>query len=171
MKSEQINELAAALSKAQGQMEGAKKDTQNPFFKSKYADLASVWEAIRKPLSENGLSVVQGTSIRSFIPAESTIAMDFEADALILETTLLHASGQWITSITPVRAKDDSPQAMGSAITYARRYALAAIVGVYQEDDDANMAQKIQQTQVKPPTNVRPQQSTPSRPIGSHNNL
>lgn len=162
MKSEQINELATALAKAQGQIEGAKKDTQNPFFKSKYADLASVWEAIRKPLSENGLSVVQTTRP----PTKE------EDNYMVLDTMLLHVSGQWISGSIPVIAKDQTPQAMGSAMTYARRYALAAIVGVYQEDDDANMAQKIQQTQVKPvqPT-PKPQSPVSTRPVGAHNNL
>jgi hypothetical protein len=126
--SEQINELAAALAIAQGQITGALKDSANPFFKSKYADLASVWDACRKHTSENGLAVIQTT-------------MANESGAYVV-TTLAHKSGQWIRGFLPIKAKDDGPQAQGSGITYARRYALAAIVGVAQVDDDANAASK-----------------------------
>lgn len=124
--SEAINELAAALAKAQGEITGALKDSANPFFKSKYADLASCWDACRGPLSKNGLSVVQG--------------LDVSDGHLYLKTRLMHATGQWISSTTPVTPKDDTPQGMGSALTYARRYALTAMVGVAQVDDDANAA-------------------------------
>lgn len=127
MQSEQINELAAALSKAQASITGALKDSANPFFKSKYADLASCWDACRKQLTDNGLSVMQTT--------------DIVADTVVVRTTLAHSSGQWISGILPVRAKDESPQAQGSGITYARRYALAAMVGLAQIDDDAEAAQ------------------------------
>ena len=127
MQSEQINELAAALSKAQASITGALKDSANPFFKSKYADLASCWDACRKQLTDNGLSVIQTT--------------DIVADTVVVRTTLAHSSGQWISGILPVKSKDDSPQAQGSGITYARRYALAAMVGLAQIDDDAEAAQ------------------------------
>lgn len=125
--SEQINDLAAALAKAQGQITGALKDSANPFFKSKYADLASCWDACRKQLSENGLSVIQTTTV--------------DNGHVLVETTLAHSSGQWIRGSLPVKVKDDGPQAQGSGITYARRYALAAIVGLAQIDDDAEAAQ------------------------------
>jgi hypothetical protein len=124
--SESIKDLAAALAKAQGEITGALKDSANPFFKSKYADLASCWDACRLPLSKNGLSVVQGMQV-----AEGN---------LYLITRLLHSTGEWISSQTPVTPKDDTPQGMGSALTYARRYALTAMVGVAQVDDDANAA-------------------------------
>ena len=127
MQSEQINELAAALSKAQASITGALKDSANPFFKSKYADLASCWDACRKQLTDNNLSVIQTT--------------DIVLDTVVVRTTLAHSSGQWISGILPVRAKDESPQAQGSGITYARRYALAAMVGLAQIDDDAEAAQ------------------------------
>lgn len=125
--SEQINEIATALAKAQGAMSGAVKDAANPFFKSKYADLASVWEACRQPLSENGLAILQSP----------------EADGLrvTLETLMLHTSGQWFRNTLSVSAKDDSPQAIGSAITYLRRYVLQSFAGVAPEDDDAEAAQ------------------------------
>jgi hypothetical protein len=127
MQSEQINELATALAKAQSQITGALKDSSNPFFKSKYADLASCWDACRKQLTDNGLSVVQTTNLIE--------------GQVVVTTTLAHSSGQWISGHLPVKAKDDGPQAQGSGITYARRYALAAIVGLAQIDDDAEAAQ------------------------------
>src|SRR5882762_6113122 len=121
--SDTINELAGALAKAQGEITGALKDSSNPFFKSKYADLASCWEACRAPLSKNGLAVIQTTTFRD--------------GQLYLITTLAHASGQWIRGELLVKVKDDGPQAQGSGLTYARRYSFAAIVGLAQIDDDA----------------------------------
>ena len=125
-RSENINELAAALAKAQGAMSHAVKDSLNPGYKSRYADLASVWEACRKPLADNGLSVTQLPE-----PAET---------GLRLNTILMHTSGQFISSQIQMPLMKADPQGYGSALTYARRYALAAIVGVYQDDDDANSA-------------------------------
>ena len=125
--SESIADLAAALSKAQASITGALKDSANPFFKSKYADLASCWDACRKPLTDNGLAVIQ--------------TIEAGEGRAVLVTTLCHASGEWIKSYCPILTKDDSPQALGSAITYARRYALAAMVGLAQIDDDAEAAQ------------------------------
>jgi hypothetical protein len=124
--SEHVNELAAALAKAQGQIEGAVKDSANPFFKSKYADLQSVWAACRKPLSDNGLSVLQSPST--------------DGMRVSLETMLLHSSGQWVKGVVSVTAKEDSPQAVGSCITYLKRYALQSFAGVAPEDDDAEAA-------------------------------
>lgn len=127
MQSESIAALAAALSKAQADITGALKDSSNPFFKSKYADLASCWDACRKQLAANGLCVIQTTNT---------------TDAgVVLVTTLAHSSGEWIRGVLPVVTKDAGPQAQGSGITYARRYALAAIVGLAQIDDDAEAAQ------------------------------
>lgn len=125
--SEQINELAAALAKAQAEMEGAKKDTVNPFFKSKYPDLASVREAVNGPLTKHGLAVVQSPSA---------------AGAVVTVVTLLaHSSGQWVRGEASCTAKDDSAQSVGSATTYLRRYALQSFAGVAPEDDDAEAAQ------------------------------
>lgn len=135
--SEQINELAAALSKAQSEMSPAKKDTDNPFFKSKYADLASVWEACRKCLTENNLSVVQ-------LPEQSE-------SGLMLRTILMHQSGQYISSVFNMPLGKCDPQGYGSALTYARRYSLAALVGVYQDDDDANKATEQTKEHAKEP--------------------
>jgi hypothetical protein len=125
--SESIAALAAALSKAQASITGALKDSANPFFKSRYADLASCWDACRKPLTDNGLAVIQ--------------TIEAGEGRAVLVTTLCHASGEWIKSYCPILTKDDSPQALGSAITYSRRYALAAMCGLAQIDDDAEAAQ------------------------------
>lgn len=126
LQSPEIGELAAALAKAQGQIKEAKRDRENPFFKSSYADLGSVWEACREALSSNGLAVIQTLSGYGK-----------------LRTTLAHSSGQWIVSLYPINPVKDDPQGLGSAVTYARRYAMAAIVGVAPagEDDDAERAQ------------------------------
>ena len=123
LKSDSINEIATALAKAQGKIKAALKDSSNPFYKSKYADLSAIWGACREALSENGLSVTQ-------------LAFATEGNSVGIETVLLHSSGQWLGEkmILPV-AKFDA-QGIGSAITYARRYALAAIVGVVADDDD-----------------------------------
>jgi hypothetical protein len=126
LKSESIAQLADALSKAQAEMEAAKKDSANPFFKSKYADLASVWDACRGPLGKYGLSVCQMPET-----GEGVIAV---------HTMLMHSSGEWISSELRMRPIKDDPQGLGSAITYARRYALAAAVGIAPEDDDGNQA-------------------------------
>lgn len=127
-KSEQINELASALSKAQGVIIPASKDSDNPFFKSKYADLASVWEVARKPLADNGLAITQHPSA--------------DGNIVTVKTIILHSSGQYMASDLTMVAKDASPQAIGSCITYLRRYSLSSIVGIASEvDDDANAAQ------------------------------
>lgn len=128
LKSEQINELAAALAKAQGQIEGAKKSSSNPFFKSKYADLAECWNTCREALTANGMSVIQ-------MPEEIN-----ENGRLNITTMLAHSSGQYITSTLTMTVTKLDPQAIGSAITYGRRYALAAMVGLAQEDDDGEKA-------------------------------
>lgn len=127
MQSSTIGALAGALAKAQSKIKGAVKDSANPFFKSSYADLQSVWDACREPLTSNGLAVIQTT--------EET------ANGTVLVTTLAHSSGEWIQGRLPVIAMKNEPQAYGSAISYSRRYALASLVGVYQTDDDAEQAQ------------------------------
>jgi hypothetical protein len=121
-KSESIKELATALCKFQGAVEKIKKSELNPFFKSKYADLSSILDVIRTPLSENGLSFVQ------FPKAE------YE-----LETMLMHTSGEWMSETYKMTPVKNDPQGMGSVITYQRRYALGAILGLNIDiDDDGN---------------------------------
>ena len=137
MKSESIKELATALAKAQGQIKGALKDSANPFFKSKYADLSSVVEAIREPLAGNGLSYVQ-------------IAHEKE-NAAAFETLILHSSGEWLScGVMSVPVTKADAQGFGSAMTYARRYSLSAAFGVAPEDDDGNAAAKSAPKQDSP---------------------
>lgn len=126
-KSEQINELASALAKAQADIKPASKNVENTFFKSSYADLASVWDACRVALTKNGLSVSQ-------------IVESDDGCILCIHTVLMHTSGQFVSGIFRVKPSKSDPQSMGSATTYARRYALSAIVGVAPEDDDGNRA-------------------------------
>lgn len=126
-KSESVKELATALARAQNQIQGAAKDKTNPHFRSAYADLASVWDACREALTKNGLSVVQ-----TCIPSDG--------QSVAVETTLLHSSGEYIGSCLVMPVPKFDPQGVGSAITYARRYALAAMVGVAPEDDDGEGA-------------------------------
>jgi len=118
--------IATALSKAQGVMQGAKKDKKNPFFHSSYSTLASVFDAIRDPFSSNGLSVSQMIDVK-------------DDGKQILRTQILHSSGEFLESRMwlPIEL---NPQKMGSAITYARRYSLMAIAGIPSEDDDGNQA-------------------------------
>ncbi len=131
MLSENIAELAKALATAQGKIVNAAKNQDNPHFKSKFADLAGVWDVIRLPLSENGLSVVQ-------LPRA-------QGNQVTITTILLHSSGQSVTNELTLSARDASIQSIGSAITYGRRYALQAVCGVAQEDedDDGNAAQGV----------------------------
>jgi hypothetical protein len=126
--SESIALLAGALAKAQLQIEPASKNATNPHFRSHYADLASIWDACRGPLNTNGLSIVQ-------------FPCDGDVGRTGLCTMLLHSSGEWISEVVTTRSQKDDPQGLGSALTYLRRYALAAVVGVTAtEDDDGNAA-------------------------------
>lgn len=126
-KSDVISNLAAALVKAQTKIEGATKDKTNPHFKSKYADLSSVVEAIKKPATDNGLTWTQVMH-----PAENAAAV---------ETIILHNSGEWLScGVISVPVSKHDAQGYGSALTYARRYGLSAAFGVAPEDDDGNAA-------------------------------
>ena len=127
-KSESIVKLSMALLKAQKAMGSATKDAKNPFFKSNYADYGSVLEVVKGPLNDHGILVLQPHSQ--------------DGTGSFVETVLVHAdSGEYISSSTPVIcAKQNDPQAMGSAITYARRYGLQSLLSIPSEDDDANSA-------------------------------
>jgi len=155
MRSESVKEIATALSNFQGKMAAVKKDSVNPFYKSKYASLDTIWETIRKPLSENGLSVAQ--------------TMNLIEDKSVLETTLYHTSGEWISGTQLVNPVKNDPQGLGSAITYARRYSLSAILGlVSDDDDDANTATKPEVKQeVKAPVKPIPPtiETATSKPV------
>lgn len=153
-KSPDINEIASALAKAQSKMALAERDTMNPFFNKTYADLASVWEACRGPLTENGLSVIQCPS------ADGTM--------VTVDTMLLHASGQWFSSSLTVVSKKDDAQGIGSVITYLRRYSLQSMVGVAPDDDDGNAAvggqpqEKVQRQSAKKPQREEPAEMPPT---------
>jgi len=120
--SPEINELAGALSLAQGDMNPARKGAANTFFKSKYADLSEVIEASRLPLTSNDLSIVQ------------------YCDDGYVVTQLMHSSGQWIRGRLRISPKDNTAQGIGSALTYARRYSWQMMVGLGAEDDDGEAA-------------------------------
>jgi len=126
-RSESIVKLAEALVKAQSKMGNALKDSKNPFFKSKYADLNSVREACLPLLNENGISVIQPT-------------VHIEGKAFV-ETVLLHTSGEFISSLTEIiSAKANDPQAHGSGVSYARRYGLQSLINLGADDDDGEAA-------------------------------
>lgn len=141
MHSEDIKDLALALNKMQANLEGAVKGNNNPFFKSSYADLSSVWEACRVGLADSELAVTQTMDVP-----------DPEQKGVIIVTTLMHSSGQWIKGelFVPYGTEKDKktgainikqdPQALGSAITYGRRYALMAMLGICPVDDDGESA-------------------------------
>jgi hypothetical protein len=140
--SEQINEIAGALAKAQAGVKSALKDSVNPHFKSKYADLSAVKDAIGDCLSKNDIAVVQAHDI-------------LESGAVVLKTRLMHKSGQWLEGQYLVRPVKEDPQGYASATTYARRISLAAMVGVVaDEDDDGNAAS--QRGNYEPPARPAP---------------
>lgn len=131
-RSAEINELAKALVKAQAALQPAIKDSDNPAYKRdgkvlRYADLTSTWDACRKPLTDNGLSVVQ-------LPVES------EPGRVALTTMLMHESGQFICETVSTRLVKDDPQGVGSGLTYLRRYGLQSVIGITSDDDDGNAA-------------------------------
>ena len=122
-KSDSIEKLADALSKAQSEMKGAQKKSTNPFFKSNYADLHTCIEASFPHLTKHGLSVIQGNDVD-------------ERGSFYVTTMLLHSSGQWIKSKLKMPITKPDAQGVGATITYARRFALSAMVGISQYDDD-----------------------------------
>lgn len=130
-KSDEIKSLAVAMCKAQADMGGASKGANNPFFKSKYADLSAVVQAVKEPFANNGLSYVQ-------FPIE-------ENGRIGVETILMHNSGEWLSNKFTVQLTKQDAQGAGSAITYCRRYGLQAVAGIPSEDDDGNAASKSKQ--------------------------
>lgn len=126
-KSETIINISKAILKAQKEMGNAIKDSANPFFKSKYADLNSVREACIPALNNNGITALQ--------PIIMINGVDY------VETILLHESGEFFSSLTKIIfSKQNDAQSMGSGISYARRYALQSIVNIGADDDDGNKA-------------------------------
>ena len=134
-KSETIKELAIAMNKAQAEMGGAHKGANNPFFKSKYADLASVVQAVKEPFANNGLSYVQ-------FPIE-------ENGRIGVETILMHESGEWLSGGFTVQLSKQDAQGAVSCITYCRRAGLQSVAGIPSEDDDGNEASKGNKTPTK----------------------
>ena len=149
-RSDSIAALAAALSKAQSAMTGAKKDSVNPHFKSKYADLASVWDACREPLTKNGLSVIQ-------MPGK-------DETGYYVETVLAHSSGEFVSCKLHIVPIKDDPQGLGSSITYARKYALAAIAGIAPDDSDDDGEAAMGRSDVRRDQAARVAQSTQGKP-------
>lgn len=131
-----IKELALALHKAQTKIKAALKDSTNPHFRSKYADLSSVVEAVKAPLNAEGIVFLQGVS-----GVENGVAV---------ETMLLHVSGEWMSSTLEIPASKHDAQGYGSAITYGRRYGLQAMCGVPAEDDDGNAATASAPSRITP---------------------
>lgn len=142
--SETLGALATALSAAQSEIENAAKNAKNPHFKSTYADLAELINTTRPVLTKHGLSLVQ--------------CPGFLDGVVLLETMLLHESGEWIKSIAGAPAAKLDPQGIGSATTYLRRYALAAFCNIAQEDDDGNGASQGGRSE---------QQRQPAKPNGA----
>lgn len=145
--SEQINELAAALAKAQAEMKAADMNATNPFLKNRYADLGSIIEAVRPAIAKHGLAFAQ-------MPT-------FDGATVTVDTIIMHASGQWLSSTLGVSIEGEKglslAQVMGKAITYLRRYGLSAMFGVYADkDDDGNgagpdSAQHVEQRKAQAP--------------------
>lgn len=125
--SEGITKITEALIAVQSSIKAAPEDSLNPHFKSRYADLASVWGACREALSKNNLAVIQSPT--------------FAEGRVILTTRLMHKSGEWVENDLSIKPDKDTAQGIGSCITYARRYSLSALIGIVtDEDDDGNAA-------------------------------
>jgi hypothetical protein len=155
--SEQLDKIAAALCAAQAKIGPVVKDSTNPHFKSKFASLGAVTEAIRPPLLAVGISVLQSTT-------------DEDDSGFCIETMLLHTSGQWLASRVRMPMDKPTAQGAGSAITYGRRYGLAAALGVVaDEDDDGNAATTHNVERATDRAASRPAPSTPRAPSGGNN--
>lgn len=128
--SKTLTKLSPALIKAQSEMGNAVKNSKNPFFKSTYSDLESVINAVKAPLNDNGLAVLQTVGTR-------------KSGTQYIETVLLHSSGEWIRSrVNVIVAKERDPHSIGSGITYAKRFGLQALLLIPSADDDGNAASK-----------------------------
>jgi hypothetical protein len=147
----EIDKLATALAKAQGEIGDAELDSTNPHFRSDYATLTSCWHAVREPLSKHSLAIAQLTRL--------------EGDTVLLDTVLMHSSGQWVRSTYPVKPDKPTAQGYGSALSYAKRYSLCSVCGIAPagEDDDGNAASPAP---LRAAPRAAPQQpATPNKPI------
>jgi len=134
--SEKIDLISAAISKFQSQVTTAKKTSENPYFKSNYADLAEIWDTIKNPLCVNGLAVVQSP--------------EHNDGKVIITTLITHNSGQWIKGSFAMQPVKTDPQSYGSCVTYGRRYSIGAFLGIATElDDDGNKASDLKTDQSK----------------------
>lgn len=152
--SESINEVATALAAAQAEIQNPVKDAENPHFRSTYADLAGGLSVARPILAKHGIAIVQATSM--------------EGDVMLLETRLIHKSGQWVGEDYPVCRFPAKQQEIGSALTYARRYSLFSIVGIAGEDDDGNEASKAETPaprKQQPPVRQQQRRDDPPPPV------
>jgi hypothetical protein len=141
--SEQINEIATALAKAQAEMENVAKDRENPHYRSRYATLGGVLAEVRPKLAAQGISIWQSP-------------INGDGSSIGVTTRLLHASGQWLESTIFMAPLKFDVQGVGSVLTYLRRYSLMAIAGVGPEDDDAEAAIS------RPQERARPEQRGPA---------
>jgi hypothetical protein len=154
MQSEKIDLLVKALVKVQGALTPALKNRTNPHFKSQYADLESDWAACRKLLTENDLAIIQTSGL-------------LEGGAC-LRTVLCHASGQWIDGEYPLNPQQATPQSLGTAVKYARRYALEAMIGLVTSDDPEDDDGNLSSTQHNAPP--RAQALSQPRPVSQPSN-
>lgn len=145
--SESIAAISAALCKAQAELGHAHKGSLNPHFKNRYADLTEVIDTVRPALTSHGITFAQ-------FPG-------YEAGVTTVETILMHESGEWISGIAGARVSKDDPQGVGSAITYLRRYSLASVCGIGQEDDDGEAASQATKASAKKSQRV-PKLRTPA---------
>lgn len=165
--SPETGELVAALAKAQGALRNAPKDAVNKHFKTGYASLASILDTIREPLAANELAIVQTPEIRP----------ESDGRLIVMVTRLAHSSGQWIEGTVAAVPKDLSPQAVGSCITYLRRYGVAGLISIAAgDDDDGNASQGNQgnqgnqwtapkrQQRSEPKPTPKPRKPAPSKP-------
>jgi len=155
--SKEVDKIFPALLSAQKEMEGALKNSKNPHFKSNFADFNSVLDACKASLNNVGVMIVQPTLLKQIVGADGSIEL-----VDILETTLVHAdSGQFISAEGRIICIDKSnPQKWGSAVTYAKRYVLQALVVLPSEDDDGNSA--------TPSAKPTPKSSGAPKPNGAH---
>ncbi len=140
--SAEIGQIVAALVEALPALDSASKSAENPHFRSKYADLTSIMEVAKPALAKVGIAIMQPPSV-------------FDQVNVLVSTMLLHKSGQWMACELALASRDSSPQAVGSAITYARRYGLSGLLGITAEDDDGNAASGV----------AAPRKEAPNKPV------
>lgn len=148
-----MKEFAKALAKVQAEIGSASKSSTNPHFKSKYADLAEVWATWQVIGPKHGFALIQTTGIAEHGP--------------YLLTTLLHESGDKMEGTYPLKPSKEDPQGYGSALTYARRYTLAAMVGIVQDDDDGNAASQPKEPVKAPQKPVQTKELTPAEKVAA----